>query len=60
MFFGVGKRRNEFAEWHVAWIHGLRNDLIMRNVMYAEWLNEINLTEIAPFWRQSMHKQPLF
>ena len=30
---GEGKRRNEFAEWHVAW---LLNDIIMRNVIYAE------------------------
>ena len=22
--------------------HGLRNDIIMRNVIYAEWLKEIN------------------
>ena len=30
---GEGKRRNEFAEWHVAL---LADDIIMRNVMYAE------------------------
>ena len=41
--------------------HGLRNDIIMRNVIYAEWLKEINKTEnYALFWRQSTHKQPLF
>ena len=29
---GEGKRRNEFVEWH-----GLRNDIIMRNVKYGNW-----------------------
>ena len=28
---GEGKRRNEFGEWH-----GLRIDIIMRNVIYPE------------------------
>ena len=33
--------------------HGLRNDIIMRNVIYAELLEEINKTEYcALFWRQ--------
>ena len=27
--------------WNGMW-HGLRNDIIMRNVIYAEWLKEIN------------------
>ena len=27
---GEGKRRNEFAEWHE---HGLRNDIIVRNLI---------------------------
>ena len=36
---GEGKRQNEFAEG--MWI-GLRNDIIMRNEIYAEWLKEMN------------------
>ena len=40
---GEGKRQNEFAEWHVAWLwHGLRNDIIMRNAKYGNWRKEIN------------------
>ena len=30
---GEGKRRNEFAEWHVAW---LAECIIMRNLIYAD------------------------
>ena len=30
--------------------HGLRNDIIMRNVIYAEWLKEINKTENCAFF----------
>ena len=31
--------------------HGLRNDIIMRNVIYAEWLKEINFKlKRAPFF----------
>ena len=40
---GEGKRRNEFAEWNVKWRaewhnyakYELRNDIIMRDTIYA-------------------------
>ena len=34
---GEGKRRN--GMWH-----GLRNDIIMRNLIHGKWRKEINLT----------------
>ena len=38
--------------------HGLRNDIIMWNVIYAEWPKEINQTEkCVLFWRQSICKR---
>ena len=39
-WYGEGKRRNEFAEWHVAW---LAEWIVMWNVIYAEWPKEVNL-----------------
>ena len=32
---GEGKRRNEFAEWHNYAKYELRNDIIMRDTIYA-------------------------
>ena len=37
-FDGEGKRRNEFAEWHVAWL----TDITMRNLIYRKWRKQIN------------------
>ena len=47
--------------------HGLRNDIIMRNVIYAEWLKEINKQKsmfvvaapfLAPIWRSNRFAGP--
>ena len=33
--------------------HDLRNGIIMQNVIYAEWLKEINSTQkLSIFWHQ--------
>ena len=41
--------------------HGLRNDIIMWNVIYTEWPKEIDLTEKCTlFWRQSICKHSCF
>ena len=33
---GKGKRRNEFAEWHMAWLADGK-DIILRNLIYRKW-----------------------
>ena len=45
--------------------HGLRNDIIMRNVKYGKWRKEINITEkhvrvfAAPFLGANLSEQLL-
>ena len=45
--------------------HGLRNDIIMRNVKYGKWRKEINYTEkharvfVAPIFGANLIEQPL-
>ena len=38
---GTVRVRGGMSLWNGMW-HGLRNDIIMRNVIYAEWPKEIN------------------
>ena len=46
-FSGEGKRRNEFAEWHLAWLAEWHN--------YAEWPSKLKSASF--FWRQSICKR---
>ena len=39
-YCGVGKRRRDCG---IMW-HGLRNDIIMRNIIYGKWRKEIKQT----------------
>ena len=45
--------------------HGLRNDIIMRNVKYGKWLKEMNYTEkhvrvffLVPIWVSKVFAGP--
>ena len=55
-FLGEGKRRNEFAEWHVAWLAEWHNyaEFNIRSWMIQR--NKLNWKE-RPFWRQSICKR---
>ena len=54
---GEGKRRNEFAEWHVPWLAEWHNyaEFNMRSWMIQR--NKLNSKERPFFWRQSICKR---
>ena len=53
---GEGKRWNEFAEWHVAWLAEWHNHAEFNISSWMIQRNKLNWKE-RPFWRQSICKR---
>ena len=54
-WYGEGKRRNEFAEWHVVWLAEWHN-YVECNICRMTQRNKLNW-KVRPFWRQSICKR---
>ena len=52
---GEGKRRNEFVEWHVAWLAEWHN-FVECNICRMTQRNKLKW-KVRPFWRQSICKR---